>query len=363
MPEKPPEKILPVEVLRGLKSKKISGILDVRSEGEFADGSIPLSQNRPILNNEERHLVGTEYKQKGQTAAIELGLSLTNPHRRTRTTDWMDFQKINPNGALTCWRGGLRSKIAQEWLAEAGGSLPRIEGGYKSVRGELLKVFENLPSFLVLGGWTGSGKTKLLEKLTSPVLDLERMASHRGSCFGEKLNQSGAIDPQPSQATFENNIAFHLYEEARVFLIEDESTRIGNLSVPQLLKEKMKTSDVVFIEATEDERAENIYQEYVAGPLSHDVASSVVANFFLDRLKYLKRHLGGLEHDALAVDIRAAFISGSHDHHLQWIKRLLVRHYDKSYQHAFERLERKVIFRGSFDEAREFLISKSLIQI
>jgi tRNA 2-selenouridine synthase len=356
----PQEQITPVEVLRGLKSKKISGLLDVRSEGEFADGAIPFSQNGPILNNEERHLVGTEYKQKGQSAAIELGIALTSPHRTERASGWMEFQRRNQNAALTCWRGGLRSKIAQEWLRDAGGGLPRIEGGYKAVRGELLKVFENLPQLIVLGGWTGSGKTKLLEELTRlPVLDLEKLASHRGSCFGEKLDKSGLIEIQPSQATFENNTAFQMWEEKRTFLIEDESTRIGHLNVPSLLKEKMKISDVVFVEAAEDERAENIYQEYIAVPFANGVAPTVVANFFLDRLKFLKRHLGGLEHDALAIEIRNAFISGTQEYHLKWIKRLLVRHYDKSYEFAFERLKRKVIFRGSPAECREFLVSKS----
>ncbi len=39
--------------------------LDVRSEGEFAKGSLPNSFNLPILSNHERHLVGICYKQKG----------------------------------------------------------------------------------------------------------------------------------------------------------------------------------------------------------------------------------------------------------------------------------------------------------
>ena len=351
--------ILPGELLDGIKSRKIPGLLDVRSEGEFKDGYLPQSVNHPILNNEERHLVGAEYKQKGQAAAIDLGVRLTAPFRTERTQTWNDLLRAEKIGALTCWRGGLRSKISQEWMRGNGVHLPRIEGGYKAIRNLLLRTLEAPPAFIVIGGWTGSGKTKLIEKVKSPKIDLEGMAVHRGSCFGEKLSPNGKIEVQPSQATFENQIAITLWGEVGPFVVEDESTRIGSLNVPLTIKEKMKISSVVFVEEDERTRAENIFEEYIHQPQLSGVPNPTVADFFLERLKFLKRHLGCLEHDRLANDIRLAFANNERDDHLKWIRTLLLGHYDKSYRFAFERLNRKIIFQGNHQACLEYLDNRS----
>jgi len=347
------------ELLTSLKNMSIPKLLDVRSELEFEEGSIPRSLNLPILNNHERHLVGSEYKQKGQSAAIELGLSIVAPHRLSRIRQWCEAIDQNPHAALACWRGGLRSKIACEWIRQQNREILRVEGGYKNVRNELLKVIQNPPSLIVLGGWTGSGKTQILENLSGNKVDFEALAHHRGSCFGEKLLADGQIDRQPSQATFENAIAFEFWNKNGAFVVEDESTRIGRLNIPKPIKDQMKVSPVVFLDSPADERALHIYQEYIASALHEGIDSSKVAQFFLDRLKFLKRHLGGAEHERFESDINEAFTSGAQEDHLNWIKNLLVQHYDKAYEFAFQRLERKILFHGNRQECFEYLQSQS----
>ncbi|MFM8313989.1 MAG: rhodanese-like domain-containing protein, partial [Deltaproteobacteria bacterium] len=136
-------------------------LLDVRSEGEFQEGHIPGSISGPILTNTERHLVGLTYKQKGQEAAIALGLSLVEKFREERVQQWL--QSFPKSIAVTCWRGGLRSRFASGWLEKVVGNcrdIVQITGGYKALRRELLKVIEAPREMVVLGGMTGSGKTE-----------------------------------------------------------------------------------------------------------------------------------------------------------------------------------------------------------
>ncbi|MEK7691316.1 MAG: rhodanese-like domain-containing protein, partial [Bdellovibrionota bacterium] len=189
-------------------------LIDVRSEGEFQTGHLPGAVSLPILNDSERHLVGLRYKTQGQEAAIVLAHSLVDPDRARRVECWLKALPTasEATGYLFCWRGGLRSKTACAWINAAGGRTIRIEGGYKAVRAELLSQFETrrLLGFLTVTGYTGSGKTLLLRSIaqSSPhlVLDLESLANHRGSAFGNEPDGS----PQPSQATFENAMALRL---------------------------------------------------------------------------------------------------------------------------------------------------------
>jgi tRNA 2-selenouridine synthase len=242
-------------------------MLDVRSEGEFATASIPGFQNTPILRNSERHEVGLCYRQKGQAAAIELGVQLVGPVRDARIQDWL--QRTRPGAPLivACWRGGLRSQIASDWLAESGRSVRRVAGGYKALRQELLNEIVRPREFLVISGLTGSGKTRLLEALPMrEKLDIEGIAVHRGSSFGKFLNQT-----QPTQASFENRLALALRGSRRPVLVEDESKVIGSLHLPETIFQTMSTSPVILLESPLAERAHNIYQEYLVEVLQTGV--------------------------------------------------------------------------------------------
>jgi tRNA 2-selenouridine synthase len=182
-------------------------LLDVRAPMEFAQGAFPHAKNWPLMNDEERHHVGLTYKQKGQDQAIELGHELVSGHiKQARVAQWVEFAKANPQGYLYCFRGGLRSRISQQWLAEAGIQYPRIIGGYKAMRTFLLESLEqniDASSFVLVAGFTGCGKTEVMKELTAAI-DLEMLAHHRGSSFGKHATD------QPVQIDFDNRLAIAL---------------------------------------------------------------------------------------------------------------------------------------------------------
>ena len=197
-------------------------LLDVRAPVEFAGGSLPSATNRPLLTDAERHLVGKRYKERGEGAAIELGNELVRDRvREERVGGWAGFCRDHPTGGyLCCHRGGLRSRTAQDWIeGEIGVRYPLVEGGYKALRrfliDELTRALDPAAADLVVvGGRTGSGKTRAIEALGGESewegkggvgcsVDLEGLARHRGSAFGRIPE-----DPdQPSQVAFENGVA------------------------------------------------------------------------------------------------------------------------------------------------------------
>src|SRR6188474_289421 len=81
-------------------------VVDVRSQGEFHEGHIRSAINIPLLNNEERIAVGTDYKQKGQAEAIKTGFRLVGPRLHDIVTH---AQKTSNEMIVHCWRGGMRS--------------------------------------------------------------------------------------------------------------------------------------------------------------------------------------------------------------------------------------------------------------
>ena len=176
-------------------------LIDVRAPIEFKDGHFPCSINLPLMNDEERHLIGIEYKKLGQLKAIELGHKLVSGEtKENRISDWVNFLKINPNAQLYCFRGGMRSQIATEWIADRGIKLEKITGGYKALRQFLLNTLEEkskVVKLVVISGRTGTGKTPFLYQTNLPMIDLEKLANHRGSSFG-------GMGPQPTPINFEN---------------------------------------------------------------------------------------------------------------------------------------------------------------
>ncbi|MBT8124166.1 MAG: tRNA 2-selenouridine(34) synthase MnmH, partial [Gammaproteobacteria bacterium] len=153
-----------------------SPMMDVRAPIEFQRGAFPTSMNLPIMDNQQREAVGTCYKNHGQDKAIEKGHELVQGKlREKRITAWVKFAKQHPNGSLYCFRGGLRSRITQQWMHEVGVDLPIVAGGYKALRTFLLNELENAVnecSFKLVGGKTGSAKTILINELDNAI-DLE----------------------------------------------------------------------------------------------------------------------------------------------------------------------------------------------
>ncbi|MEK7854480.1 MAG: tRNA 2-selenouridine(34) synthase MnmH, partial [Acidobacteriota bacterium] len=262
--------------------------IDVRSELEFSRGRIPLFQNAPILFQAERHLVGTTYKQEGQEAAIRLGYELVTPVRDQRVRAWAQKIEASPSreGVILCWRGGLRSKIACEWLDTAGSRIFQVADGYKALRQHLTRVFERPLPLLVIAGLTGSGKTDLLLEFPDFAVDLEGAAHHRGSLFGRYWDEGPS-----AQATFENSIALGFQRPVATFLIEDESRFIGPLHIPDVLFQQFQRAPLIILDDDRASRAERIWRNYVALPLENGVPVEVLSAGFAASLKSLQRPL------------------------------------------------------------------------
>jgi len=232
-------------------------MMDVRAPVEFDKGAFPKSQNIPILDNQQREAIGTCYKQDGQDAAIALGLQLVSPDiREQRLEQWTQFVKAHPEGYLYCFRGGLRSRTTQSWLQEQGVDYPLIKGGYKAMRTYLLQQLElsaeQVP-LVILSGYTGSGKTHVLNK-TQYQIDLEGLANHRGSAFG-----SDVTDFQPTQINWENELSIACLKYQHQFpqsglLLEDESKRIGRNILPDSFHLKMEQAPYIFLERELEQR-------------------------------------------------------------------------------------------------------------
>jgi tRNA 2-selenouridine synthase len=204
---------------------------------------------------------------------------------------------------------------------------------------------------VVLAGMTGSWKTALLREFpAAAVVDLEAMAVHRGSTFG-------AIDgmPQPSQATFENALGASLFGGRRERLIEDESAGIGRVYLPRAFRGAMLAAPAIVLECPADERAANIYEEYVATPLAQGKSPAAHQDRLVANLRGIERRLGSQLTGDLVQRVGAAFAAATRDLHLEWISLLLSSYYDRAYQHAFQAKPRTVLFRGSREECRQWI--------
>ena len=335
-------------------------LVDVRSPGEFAEASVPGFINLPILLDQERHEVGIAYKKQGQAAAVKLGHRLVEPDRERRIEAWYRHALSFPNSfpkmpcIVTCWRGGLRSQLACSEIRNRGLNALQVRGGYKSMRAELLGILGRPHSLLVLAGMTGSGKTAIIQELPiANKIDLERLAQHRGSSFGRLPGGT-----QPSIATFENRLALGLRDLAGSVLIEDESRGIGNVNIPLDFLKIMQRSPIVVVTATLEGRAQQIFREYIQGPIQAGYTQELLSNEACLGVNNIRKKLGGALSDQLIAVIRLAF-SGpevSEDQHIAWISVLLKDYYDKLYAHSVARWQRTVIFEGDRDACFQWIL-------
>ncbi|MEM7002270.1 MAG: tRNA 2-selenouridine(34) synthase MnmH, partial [Pseudomonadota bacterium] len=313
-------------------------ILDVRAPVEYHRGHLPNSFNQPILNDDERAAVGTQYKQAGAAAATQLGHDLVSgTTRETRIKTWQAHIDAHNIQYLMCWRGGQRSRIAQDWLRAAGYSVQRIAGGYKAMRQACLKVLEDATrqphGWLVLAGQTGTGKTELLKQQPQNAIDLEGLANHRGSAFGSRP------EGQPELATFENALAASYLKidvalQSRPLLLEDESRTIGRMAVPESWHQRMQASPLVLVQASLEERISHIKSEYVDEALLSQPAAAL-AERYLAATQRISRRLGGLRSKELQQLIQAAFANQAD--HEAWIAYLLCEYYDPMYNYQLEK--------------------------
>ncbi|MCY4359106.1 MAG: tRNA 2-selenouridine(34) synthase MnmH [Cyanobacteria bacterium MAG APA_bin_95] len=294
-------------------------LLDVRSPGEFARGHIPGAHNLPLFSDEERAGVGTLYKHQGRRAAVRRGLELVGPRLAVLAEQAAALAEADANLRVHCWRGGLRSS-STAWLLETYDlSCTLLEGGYKAFRRWLRQALARSQPVVLLGGHTGSGKTDVLHALRSAgaqVLDLERLAHHRGSSFG------GIGQPrQPTTEQFENEIAMALRAVSphRVLWIEAESVQVGCCRIPPELFHQMQQAPLVELQRPDHERLDHLLATYGAMPRQELVEAT----------RRIGKRLGP-QRTRQAVDAIAAG-------NLRLACQVILSYYDRTYAHGLAR--------------------------
>ena len=329
-----------------LQLAKVHPVLDVRSPSEYLHAHMPCAYSLPLFTDEERKVVGTAYKQENRKIAIKIGLDYFGVKMRKMVQDVEELlislkpviskkkqQQIDaslPEMAqcilVHCWRGGMRS-AGVAWLLDLYGyKVYSLEGGYKAYREWARAQFEIQNNYTIVGGYTGSGKTKVLNELQQSkqlVIDLEGLANHKGSAFGAMGEK-----PQPSQEMFENLLAEKIAElstpnnnELKEIFLEDESQRIGQLSIPTSFWLQMRNSKVLFLDIPFEERLVYLTEEY--GKFTKEPIVNAIIR--------IQKRLGGLE-TKLAVNF---LLENNHKECF----RILLHYYDKQYEKGLNNRE------------------------
>ncbi len=307
------------------KLAQFSSVIDARSEGEFALDHLPGAVNWPSLHDDERQLVGTEYKQISAFDAKKRGAALVAKniaaHLEREVIDKpRDWQPL-----IYCWRGGKRSGALALILDQIGFKVTLVEGGYKAFRAALVADLPALAArfdFRVICGTTGSGKTRLLQALAgagAQTLDLEALAQHRSSVLGLLPGVA-----QPSQKTFDTRIwtALRGFDVSRPVYIESESKKVGNVAIPEGLVAGMRASPCLQLDLPDDERVQLLMEDYDF--FVRDI------EFFCERLSALTEARGKETVQSWQTRARAGELA-------QVVRELLVEHYDPVYLQSMRR--------------------------
>ena len=249
-----------------LREEENLPIIDVRSPIEYEHAHIPNAYNVYLFNDEERKDVGTIYKQIGRKEAVLKGLEYVSLRMTDilKSIDNITKEYNNTNKILMhCFRGGMRSESVAWLCSSYGYDVYVLDGGYKRYRHYVLDSFNKNYRIYLLTGKTGSGKTLILNKLKEyghNVIDLEKIAKHKGSAFGW-INEG----EQPSQEQFENNLSAELSEYSidSILWFEDESLLIGKRAIPRDLFNRMRDSEkIIYLDIPKEFRAEYIVNTY-----------------------------------------------------------------------------------------------------
>jgi len=347
-------------------------LMDMRAPVEFNKGAFPCSENIPLLDDKQREAVGTCYKNKGQDAAIELGWQLATPAiREQRVSAWQNFIQRHPQGYLYCFRGGLRSRLSQQLVTEAGTAYPLIKGGYKAMRrfliDELDKNCESMPLTLV-SGRTGSGKTLVIHELAH-ALDLEGLANHRGSAFGRQLQ------PQPQQIDFENSLSIavmkQLDQHRQPIFAEDEGRMIGGVTLPMSFIDRMQQAPLAVLETPIAERIDIVLADYITGAypqytaqFGEEEGTLKFSEQILGNLSRIRKRLGGERFTQLYAEFSDALVQlikhNNADGFRAGIQLLLTDYYDPMYDYQQGQREGRVVFRGPRVELLEWAEAYSM---
>ncbi len=286
-------------------------LIDVRSPQEFAHAHIPGAKNIPLFTDNERAVVGTAYKKQSRQTAVSLGVEFF-----AEKVEEMLKAGTAPQVRIHCWRGGMRSQAVALLFQAVGADACALRGGYKAFRRWTLDILNLRYNLRVLGGLTGSGKSEKLRQLQTQgeqVIDLETLASHRGSSFGALAGQA-----QPSNEQFEVLLACALakLDAGAPIWIEDESRMIGHCALPKGFYEQIRTAPVTIVEAPFEERLARIEREYCQGD----------PEILVDGVRRISNRLGS-ERTLQAIE-------AIQNRNWRTFIELVLHYYDRSYLHS-----------------------------
>jgi len=296
--------------------------LDVRSPKEFAQGHLPGAINLPIFNNEERARIGIAYKQQSRAIAIEIGLEIVGPKMVEFVRAVKPLVKAN-QVFVHCWRGGMRSGSMAWLFSLLGYTVFTLEGGYKAYRHHVLSALSQPSRYVVIGGFTGSGKTALLQHLASlgeQVIDLEQLAHHKGSAFGGLLETAS-----PTSEQFENNLHHKLtaMDSSKPIWLEDESRHIGACYLPLGFWQQIRQSYLIILNIPAQVRLANLLIEY----------ESVTNKALITSFRKIERRLGNEATKTAILHLESGAKEAA--------AKIALRYYDKSYTHSLSLKENK----------------------
>lgn len=306
-----------------------SPLLDVRSPAEFESGHIPGAISFPLFSDTERAEVGTLYKQAGKEDAIKRGLEIIGPKMRAMIEQAESLE--SKSFRVHCWRGGMRSQSVA-WLLETYGfDVQLLENGYKAYRHAINEFFGSELNLIVLGGYTGTKKTDILHVLKETgeqVIDLEGLAGHQGSSFGNIMSKT-----QPSTEHFHNLLYTSAkgFDKERPIWIEDESLMIGRCALPQSLYELKQRSPHIIIDLPIDERLDYLVSDY----------GKAEAALLIKATEGIRKRLGHEQADATIAFIQEG--------NMKEAARNVLGYYDKNYQYGRDKKKAEDLTMISFE--------------
>jgi len=255
-------------------------IVDIRPDDAFRKGSFPRSVSIPVEN----------YIRKA-----ELVVAIQKIHKKD-TLHIIDHDGNTANEILS---------LIDCYV---------LEGGYKNFKNWRDNTYSDGPPIGIIGGKTGSQKTEMLRtlsKMNRQVIDLEQLAKHKGSVFG---NLSGK--QQPSFDFFQNKL-LELWVSCNPEIpvwIEEKGPILGQLGLPKMLYNRMLGSFIIHLDVPFETRLAHIQNEYL----------SVNSKLFAECIRKLEKRTGvSANHQALHY-----YATGQTEKCL----RLLLHYYDQSYE-------------------------------
>ncbi|HRI80206.1 MAG TPA: tRNA 2-selenouridine(34) synthase MnmH [Cyclobacteriaceae bacterium] len=335
---------MPIPIADFLNLRNQLPIIDVRSEGEYGEGHMRGAVNIPLLNDEGRIVVGTTYKNNGQQEAIREGFRQVGP-RLPEIIEATEKIADRKEVLVHCWRGGMRSSNFCQFLGMARIKSHSLEGGYKSYRQFAQQVYHVPYKIILLGGCTGSGKSEILQALADQgeqILDLEKLANHRGSAFGGLL-----MPPQPTTEQFQNDLFEELLklDISRQVWVEDESLAIGKVYIPKEFWTPMHDGPLVQMDVSKDIRVQRLVDEYGAADRDE----------FLSIMGKVTKKLGGQHYQQAKEKLLQGDLFATIE--------ILLTYYDKAYLGSIDRRRNQLKLTLSWDGKHPEEYAKQLIEL